>query len=151
MLILHYNSCKHAWVSVPHHPSSPPTDPSSAPPKKRALKLVRAPLHRPKVAAIDCCYILRACLFRSTLFMRLRQPLGSFLRPTSSIFHTAWNCKNTHRLQIALRYSSNLTADEMTTVDTTQRLVKLRQLMKERNVDVYGMCKVNMLEVRPQH
>lgn len=39
----------------------------------------------------------------------------------------------------------------MTTVDTTQRLVKLRQLMKERNVDVYGMCKVNMLEVRPQH
>lgn len=28
-------------------------------------------------------------------------------------------------------------SDEMTTVDTTQRLLKLRKLMKERNVDVY--------------
>jgi Xaa-Pro aminopeptidase len=38
----------------------------------------------------------------------------------------------------ALHLSAALRAIDMSKVDTTERLAKLRQLMKERNVDIYS-------------
>ena len=70
----------------------------------------------------------------------------TFLRPISRLvgagtFTSTFKSKPIQRLHIGIRFNSSVTkiAAEMETVDTTARLAKLRDLMKERKVDIYSM------------
>ncbi|KFY39396.1 hypothetical protein V494_03998 [Pseudogymnoascus sp. VKM F-4513 (FW-928)] len=66
--------------------------------------------------------------------MRFQRPLNRVLhatRPRSTFNYPA------QRIHINIRLSSSCASADMATIDTSQRLSKLRQLMKEKNVDVY--------------
>lgn len=68
--------------------------------------------------------------------MRFQRPLNRVLhttRPRSTFDYSA------QRIHISIRLSSSCASADMASIDTSQRLSKLRQLMKEKNVDVYSM------------
>ena len=62
-----------------------------------------------------------------------------FARPLSASRWSSTSCAipPSRRFTTALPRAQSL---EMTTVNTTERLASLRQLMKKHEVDVYGMC-----------
>lgn len=71
--------------------------------------------------------------------MKFLRPLARHLGPGA--FRNAFRSSPVQPVRIGIRFNSSKSSivAEMETVDTTQRLQKLRQLMKERKVDVYSM------------
>ena len=71
--------------------------------------------------------------------MRLLRHFPRYLGPAS--LRNTFTPYPNHPLSFAIRWNSSSSSQsaEMETVDTTQRLLKLRQLMKERKVDIYSM------------
>jgi hypothetical protein len=68
--------------------------------------------------------------------MRFQRPLNRVLhatRPRTTFDYSP------QRIHISIRLSSSCASADMANIDTSQRLSKLRQLMKEKNVDVYSM------------
>ncbi len=68
--------------------------------------------------------------------MKFLRPLTRVSRP--GVFSNKINCNTFQKLHIGIRYSSITVAAKMETVDTSQRLAKLRELMKQKKVDVYS-------------
>jgi hypothetical protein len=70
--------------------------------------------------------------------MRFKLPPGNLIQ-SGIQRHIGWPKKIQRKVHIVLRYNYSTSSSDMETVDTSQRLAQLRQLMKKHNVDIYSM------------